>query len=299
MQKRLVPLIAALLLCGCAGTSLSQRTIVRAVFWQKQGSGFAAVLLAADPKSDTADACTVTTAAAATPAQALSAAEEALPGEVFYGQLELAAFPEGSTWQQARQLGELLYERAAPAPEISLFLVQTLGSDPAALLPAMQQTLRQNRLHFGLQQLFSSDAGFVIPVFRPEGYAMRLLTPDTSVLYEQPLQAQLAAVLAGHAAALRCRFGSCSVNAKTNLVCDGETLHLYLRDTQLQELSDDTDGQDVSAAFETALCAAYGALCGDAAAAGADLYHFAFWRQCANKTGAADKPQPPRLIIVS
>ena len=254
-------MIAALLLCGCAGTSLSQRTIVRAVFWQKQGSAYAATLLAADPKSDTADACTVTTAAAATPA--------------------------------------LLYERAAPAPEISLFLVQTLGSDPTALLPAMQQTLRQNRLHFGLQQLFSSDAGFVMPVFRAEGYAMRLLTPDASVLYEQPLQAQLAAVLAGHAAALRCRFGSCSVNAKTNLVCDGATLYLYLRDTQLQELSDDTDGQDVSATFETALCAAYGALCDDAAAAGADPYHFAFWRQCANKTGAADKPQPPRLIIVS
>ena len=128
---------------------------------------------------------------------------------------------------------------------------------------------------------------------------MRLLTSDVSVLYEQPLQAQLAAVLAGHAGALRCRFGTCSVNAKTNLVCDGETLYLYLRDMQLQEPSDATVGQDVSAALETALCAAYGALCGDAAAAGADLYHFAFWRQCANKTGAADKPQPPRLIIVS
>ena len=162
----------------------------------------------------------------------------------------------------------------------------------------MQQTLRQNRLHFGLQQLFSSDAGFIIPVFRPDGYAMQLLTPDAAILYEPPLQSQLAAVLAGHAGALRCRFGSFSVNAGTNLVCDGETLYLYLRDTQLQSLAP-AAGQDAADALSGALCAAYGALCSDAAAAGADLYHFAFWRQCANKTGAADKPQPPRLIIVS
>ena len=109
---------------------------------------------------------------------------------------------------------------------------------------------------------------------------------------------ELAAVLAGHAGALRCRFGSFSVNAKTNLVCDGETLYLYLRDTQLQSLAP-AAGQDAADALASALHAAYGALCRDAAAAGADLYHFAFWRQCANKTGAADKPQPPRLIIVS
>ena len=123
MPKRFAPLIAALLLCGCGGTALSQRAIVRAVFWQKQGSGYAATLLTADPASDTADACTATTAAAATPALALSAAEQALPGEVFYGQLELAAFPDSSSWQQARQLGALLYDRAAPAPEIALFLL--------------------------------------------------------------------------------------------------------------------------------------------------------------------------------
>ena len=127
---------------------------------------------------------------------------------------------------------------------------------------------------------------------------MQLLTPDAAVLYKPPLQAQLAAVLAGHAGALRCRFGTYSVNTKTNLVCDGETLYLYLRDTQLQSLAP-AAGQDAADALSGALCAAYGALCRDAAAAGADLYHFAFWRQCANKTGAADKPQPPRLIIVS
>lgn len=299
MQKRFAPLIAALLLCGCGGTALSQRAIVRAVFWQRQGSGYAATLLTADPDSDTADACTATTAAAATPALALSAAEQALPGEVFYGHLELAAFPDSSTWQQVRQLGALLYDRAAPAPEIALFLVGAQGPDPAALLPAMQKTLRQDRLHFGLQQLFSSDAGFIIPVFRPEGYAMQLLTPDAAVLYEPPLQAQLAAVLAGHAGALRCRFDTFSVDAKTNLVCDGETLYLYLRDTQLQSLAPAAGQEDAANALSGALCAAYGALCGDAAAAGADLYHFAFWQQCANKTGAADKPQPPRLIIVS
>ena len=62
---------------------------------------------------------------------------------------------------------------------------------------------------------------------------------------------------------------------------------------------DAPEAPDAADALASALHAAYGALCRDAAAAGADLYHFAFWRQCANKTGAADKPQPPRLIIVS
>ena len=56
-----------------------------------------------------------------TAAQALHLAEDALPGRLYYGLLDLAALPPGCDWADAQTLGTLLYDKAQPAPELSVF----------------------------------------------------------------------------------------------------------------------------------------------------------------------------------
>ena len=89
--KALLTVCAALLLCGC-GQALSEREIVRAVFFARQQGAYSACLLLADQNAES-DGVQYKTASARgdTAAQALHLAEDALPGRLYYGLLDLAA----------------------------------------------------------------------------------------------------------------------------------------------------------------------------------------------------------------
>ena len=78
--KALLTVCAALLLCGC-GQALSEREIVRAVFFARQQGAYSACLLLADQNAES-DGVQYKTASARgnTAAQALHLAEDALPG---------------------------------------------------------------------------------------------------------------------------------------------------------------------------------------------------------------------------
>lgn len=93
--KALLTVCAALLLCGC-GQALSEREIVRAVFFARQQGAYSACLLLADQNTES-DGVQYKTASARgdTAAQALHLAEDALPGRLYYGLLDLAALPAG------------------------------------------------------------------------------------------------------------------------------------------------------------------------------------------------------------
>ena len=93
--KALLTVCAALLLCGC-GQALSEREIVRAVFFARQQGAYSACLLLADQNAESDGVQYKTVSARGdTAAQALHLAEDALPGRLYYGLLDLAALPPG------------------------------------------------------------------------------------------------------------------------------------------------------------------------------------------------------------
>lgn len=92
-----------------------------------------------------------------TAAQALHLAEDALPGRLYYGLLDLAALPPGCDWADAQTLGTLLYDKAQPAPELSVLCwtpPTTAGPRTLLLLyEDMKAVEREYDLHCGLQHL--------------------------------------------------------------------------------------------------------------------------------------------------
>ena len=123
-------LLCSLLLCGCGGQPLSKREIVRAVFFAQQGEHYSVCLLLADQNAPEGESAFKTASAAApTPAQALENAAATLPGTVYYGLLDAAALPVGADWEQAQEIGLLLYDRVQPAPELSVFLLDSADHD--------------------------------------------------------------------------------------------------------------------------------------------------------------------------
>lgn len=202
--KACLILCVAVLLCGC-GQALSEREIVRAVFFAQQQGQYSVCLLLADQNGGE-DGVHYKTASArgATPAQALHLAEDTLPGQLYYGLLDLAALPPDSDWQTAQTLGTLLYDKAQPAPELSVFVLDdaahSWAQDAANLYEDMKAVEQEYALHCGLQQLFTQADGCAMPGYHTDsGYDFYLLAKDAPARRVSGLPAQLAAVLCGQA----------------------------------------------------------------------------------------------------
>ena len=182
--KALLIACITLFLCGC-GQALSEREIVRAVFFARQQGQYSVCLLLAD-QNNNEDGLHYKTSSArgVTAAQALHRAEAALPGRLYYGLIDLAVLPADADWQTARELGSLLYDKAQPAPELSVFVLDTAShswaEDAAALYEDMKSVRSAYRLHCGLQQLFTQADCCAVPGYRPAG--RRALRADGSFL---------------------------------------------------------------------------------------------------------------------
>ena len=136
-------LCMSLILSGCGGQSLSEREIVRGVLFTKQAESYSVCLVLADQNAEGAqpESNKVSAAQGTTPAQALARAEQALYGDVYYGLLDLAALPADVDWATACEMGEILYENAQPAPELSVFV---LDDEPIASWAKQGATLYKN-----------------------------------------------------------------------------------------------------------------------------------------------------------
>ena len=179
--KALLIACITLFLCGC-GQALSEREIVRAVFFARQQGQYSVCLLLAD-QNNNEDGLHYKTSSARgfTAAQALHRAEAALPGRLYYGLIDLAVLPADADWQNARELGSLLYDKAQPAPELSVFALDTAShswaEDASALYEDMKSIRSAYRLHCGLQQLFTQADCCAVPGYRADsGYDLLLLS---------------------------------------------------------------------------------------------------------------------------
>lgn len=276
----------SLILCGCGGQPLSQREIVRGIFFTHQDQNYSVCLvLASQEKEESAAQNRIVAAEGTTPAQALQHAENSLKGSAYYGLLDLAALPADTDWQMAQEIGTLLYDNAQPAPELSLFLLDTesvksWATQGAAWYEAMKALETTSKVHCGLQQLFTQDDGCAVPAYREAGgYDFVLLPRDGSPLrYSGLAHAQLAAILCGQTNRLQGSYasGQATCSARAQITVDGTAVQLHLRDTKLKSLSGQrTPLQDLlSDELEQAFADLYQAI----QPTGADPFHMKFWQ---------------------
>lgn len=280
---------AALLFSGCGGQALSKREIVRAVFFEQQGKHWSVCLLLADQNAAEGEAAFKTaSAAAATPAQAMEKAAASLPGTVYYGLLDAATLPAGADWEQAQEIGMLLYDRAQPAPELSVFLLNETPhhwQQEAQLLYEQMQAIEERyRVHCGLQQLFTQAAGCAVPALpdngSTSGYDFTLLAKGAAPKRCTGLTAQLAALLAGQTTRLEAAHAgdtaACTTRAEVTVT--GAAVQLHLQGANLRSLAAPAEETALRFALERNLQTAFRTLRG--AAAADSLFHFAFWQQC-------------------
>lgn len=233
-----------------------------------------------------------------TAAQALHLAEDALPGRLYYGLLDLAALPPGCDWADAQTLGTLLYDKAQPAPELSVFVLDTAdhswAADAASLYEDMKAVEREYDLHCGLQQLFTQADGCAVPAYRADsGYDFALLAADGASVYVSGLQAQLAAALCGQTGRFFTAFaGEQAVcDTRVNVTAEDTAVQLHLRNTDFQPLG--AYNEDWQALLCTELQQAFSALTADDAA---DFFHLQFWH--VNLWGPGSALPVPRLEIL-
>lgn len=297
-------LLMSLLLSGCGGQSLSDREIVRGVFFTRQDEVYSACLVLADQAAETGQSANkIAAATGSTPAQALQHAEQSLYGEVYYGLLDLAVLPWDTDWETAQEIGELLYENAQPAPELSVFL---LGRDPVRSwaeeapllynnLKAVEQTYK---VHCGLQQLFTQRDVCGIPAYAPGGgYSFAILPRDANpVYYDDSLSAQLAAVLCGQTTHLQTVYagGSAVCKSRVQVTVEDARIQLHFRNTEWQDL---TGGRrDLPAMLREELQEDFAALWVPIHAAQVDPFHLEFWQACLY--GPEATIQNPTLEII-
>ena len=300
----LMVLLCSLLLCGCGGQPLSKREIVRAVFFAQQGEHYSVCLLLADQNAPEGESAFKTASAAApTPAQALENAAATLPGTVYYGLLDAAALPVGADWEQAQEIGLLLYDRVQPAPELSVFLLDSADhdwqQDAKGLYERMQAIEDRYKVHCGLQRLFTQHAGCAVPALpQGGGYDFTLLAQKEKAAPRRctGLTAQLAAFLAGQTTRLETTYAAdtAACTARAEVTAYGSTVQLHLHGADLRSLAAPADEAALRKALEADLQTSFAVL--TKATAASDLFHFSFWQQCVYGTSAA--PKTPTLQIL-
>ena len=242
-----------ILLSGCTQpTLLSQREIVHGIFFQGVGAESTVVLLLADTSREQEGGAVgykTASGTGATPAQALERAESSLDGQVFYGLMDLVVLPSESDWQTISRLGRLLYEKAHPAPQFTIFLMNRLPADQlvetaAEVYEQMEDAVAKYGIRNGLQLMLSAENECALPLWQGTDYGFVFLQKDRpNTVLENALCAQLAAILCGQADRFQCDFsqGNGAVQAQTmvqhRVSEQGRcTLYLTLDTPDLQEL---------------------------------------------------------------
>ena len=198
-----------------------------------------------------------------------------------------------------KPLGSLLYDKAQPAPELSVFALDTAphswAEDAAALYEDMKSVRSEYRLHCGLQQLFTQADCCTVPGYRADsGYDLLLLAKQQPAPYRAAgLAAQLAAVLCGQTDRLYTTYagGTALCRARIDVTVQDTTVQLHLRDTAFEVLTQ--TGQDLQALFCTELLQAFAALTAERSA---DFFHLQFWH--ANLYGPRSPAPAPQLTIL-
>lgn len=291
--KKILVCLSLLLVCllaGCGAPLLSDREIVRAVFFEKSASGVRAVMLL-EGKNAEKPAPETVLAEGPSLMQALQQAENRLQGDVFYGLMDLAVFTDAFSCEEIRSAGKELWDTLRPVPRI-----RTLLLDSEAVPTDWKQgtgelyeqiTAGSKRAHFssGLQQLFVQEKEYALPEWQGTGFGFVFLRQGReAVRYEVGLTAQLSALLRRQSDRLDCRIPEQDLRLRANATvqCDaqpsgGAVLRLTLRDIKLSSGSAAAPEAESHQKLENAVQAAFMRIRADTAADGFDPLRLHSW----------------------
>lgn len=297
--------VLALLLAGCGAIPLSQRGMVRGVFLAWQADHIEVCLLTMDPEApEGEEAYKHTTGQGVTPAQALARAEQAMETRADYSLCDTAVLPADCSWQTLQSMGEQLVEQVQPAPEMTLWAMQYEDAidwrQAAEWYKQMKHKKEETSLQCGLPQLTAQANFCALPLYREEDYGVVFYAPQRQTTrWEQPLPAQLTAVLCGMTDTLEADFAenTAKVQAKTDVTMQANALQLHLKDAKLRDLTQ-------TATRETALPHLLEQEVQQAwlefspwNEASQDAFHTGFWLACRYGPGYnAPQPMPLQLL---
>ena len=284
-------LLLGLGLAGCSAPLLSDREIIRAVFFEKTAAGTRAVLLLEQDAEQPAES-SVCEGIGRTPLQALQQAERNLSGDVFYGLMDLAAFSSDFSGAEVRSAGKRLLDTVRPVPKIQVVLLaeQSLPQDWAqegqALYEKICDGVQRYGLSSGLQQLYVQEKEYALPVWQGMEYGFLFWQQGRDPVFYQPgLTAQLAAVLHRNSNRLDCWIGkyALQLRAQATLQCEAQTggkaiLRICLRDISLASGAEsDSPQQELSELVHQELQNSFATLLADIAADGFDPLRLQTW----------------------
>lgn len=294
----------SLILSGCGGKSLSEREIVRGILFAQQTEGYSVCLVLAD-QGESSDENSVVAAQGSTAAQALAFAEQALSGDAYYGLLDLVVLPAECDFSSVREIGELVYQNAQPAPELSLFaidstLIQSWSEQGLELYQNMKDLERTYKIHCGLQQLFAQQNVCAIPIYVFGGGYDFLLFPQNAppLRCRNLAQAQLAALLNGQTSLLRGTYalGRAFCEARAQITVDENQVQIHLRNASLSSLDSSLQEGDLPILLESELQMAFQSLYKKMREAQVDPFYLDFWQRCLY--GPGSQMQNPFLEVM-
>ena len=286
--KLLLMVLLTMLLCGCSQHTLASREIVRAVCFGADNE--VCLILEGKEEND----YRAIQGEGDTMAQALDAAQQQLTGQAYYGLMDVAVLPTTVDFRQARELGELLYEKAQPAPESTVFAADWNGDTAAELYDRLRQMPEP---HCGLERLFEQEDCCFIPLWQKDSFGYLLLQQERTERVNQPESATLIAVLCGQSGHVDMTFANntahitADARVSVELTAQQTLVTVTLRDVKLSTLTptmeESTAQQRLADSWQQAFTR-YALL-------SADPFRLDFFASC--RFGAEQKATAPKLSI--
>lgn len=226
-------------LCGCSSHTLASREIVRAVFFSEEDT-VCLLLEGTQSSGEQNEQYKLITGQGETLAQALNAAETQLNGQAYYGLMDVAVFPATVSLEQARDLGELLYDKAQPAPEAAIVSASWSKNNASELYETIQAAQQP---HCGLERLFEQTSCCLIPFWQEQAPGCLLLLEGESLRITRPEDAQLLFLLKGQTDRMEMTFANqtarmmADARISVEVRPDCTTVTVTLRDIKLDTLT--------------------------------------------------------------
>ena len=286
--KLLLMALLTMLICGCSQHTLASREIVRAVCFGADNE--VCLILEGKEEND----YRAIQGEGDTMAQALDAAQRQLTGQAYYGLMDVAVLPTTVDFRQARELGELLYEKAQPAPESAVFAADWNGDIAAEMYDRLRQ---MQEPHCGLERLFEQEDCCCIPLWQKESFGYLLLQQEHTERVIQPEAASLIAVLCGQSGRVDMTFANNTAHVTADARVSVEPtaqqtlVTVTLRDVKLSTLTPTMEERMAQQRLADSWQQAFSRY----APLPADPFRLDFFASC--RFGAEQKAAAPKLSI--
>ncbi len=197
--KTLALCTALMVLSGCGGTLLANRTILRGIILDRGEEALWSVIFCWDSLTEEG-AMDSTAGEGNTLEEALYQARSKLKGEAFYGQLQQVLVTDQLTYGQLQEAGELFTDPKIALPEVKLAVLESSWEkeqEPMDALEQVEQVFQRYGIDANLYEIARRQGCMVLPVIGDRGLGCRVICQNGKILQWSQGEGQLALILAG------------------------------------------------------------------------------------------------------